>query len=73
MNVHFLVIPCKSVCNGILRRSFLAILDIVTSLIHLKMKYHNDADKLIIISVICMELTSYMKSYNKTSLGPSSH
>lgn len=48
MNVHFFVIPSESVYNGILGQSFFATLDVVVSPIHLKMKYNNDFDNLII-------------------------
>lgn len=48
VNVHFFVIPSESVYNGILSQSFFATLDVVVSPIHLKMKYNNDFDKLVI-------------------------
>lgn len=51
MNMHFLVIPYESVYNDILGRSFLTKFDTVNSLIHLKMKYHNDSWKSVGISV----------------------
>lgn len=49
MNVCFLVIPYENVYNDILERSFLAILNALASLIYLKMKYHNNACKLVVI------------------------
>lgn len=51
MNVRFLVIPYESVYNDILGRSFLVILDTVTSQILLKMKYHKCATMLVVISI----------------------
>lgn len=37
----FLVVPCKSVYNCILDRSFTVTLNVVESLIYLKLNYHN--------------------------------
>lgn len=51
MRVYFMVISCESVSNCIIGRPFLATLDVVTSSIHLKMKYHISGDKTIIIFV----------------------
>ncbi|CAI8598604.1 unnamed protein product [Vicia faba] len=51
LNVCFFVIPCKNVCNNIFGRLFLATLDMVAFLIHLKMKYYNNTSKLIDISI----------------------
>lgn len=44
VNVFFLVLPCESVYNDILRRWFVLTLDIIASTVHLK-KYHNDFGK----------------------------
>lgn len=41
VNLHFLVVLDKSVYNYILGRPFVATLDVVTSLLHLKLKFHN--------------------------------
>lgn len=49
VNVHFLVIPCENTYNVTLGRSFLSTLDMVSSPIHLKMKYHNNVEKSVII------------------------
>lgn len=49
MNVYFLVIPYQSAYNFILQRSFLTKLYVVTSTIHLKIKYHNNSGELFII------------------------
>lgn len=49
MNVCFLMIPYENVYNDILGRSFLAILNSMASLIYLKVKYHNNACKLVVI------------------------
>lgn len=48
-DVHFFVIPCESIYNGIIGISFLTTVDAMASTIHLKMKYHNDSSKLAII------------------------
>lgn len=41
MNSQFLVIHCKSVYNYILGRPFAVALDVVASLVHLKLFFHN--------------------------------
>lgn len=38
---QFLVIPCKSIYNFIMGRTFTVVLDFVASLVHLKLKYYN--------------------------------
>lgn len=47
--MHFIVIPCETLYNGILRRSILVALDVVAYLTYLKMKYHNNLGKLGVI------------------------
>lgn len=46
-----LLIPCRNIFRGILRKSFLEKLDAVTSLVHLKVTYHDKEGKSTIISV----------------------
>lgn len=46
-----MVVPCKSVFNGIICRSYLENLDVVASSVHLKVTYHNNIEKLIILDV----------------------
>lgn len=41
INSQFLIVPCRNVCNYILRRPFAATLDLVRLLMHLKLEYHN--------------------------------
>ena len=41
VNSQFLVVPCRSVYNFIMRRPFTSTLDTVPSLVYLKIKYHN--------------------------------
>lgn len=48
--VRFLVIPYESVYKAIFRISFLTKFEAVASPVHLKMKYHNNAGKLICFS-----------------------
>lgn len=66
VKVNFLVITFESIYNTILGRSFLAILDIVAFPVYLKMKYHNNADKPIVISVdlhgVCLILEALIKN-----------
>lgn len=52
--LQFLVVPHKSVYNFILWRIFSGTLDIIVSLLHLKMKYDNVHDKPM---TICVDLT----------------
>lgn len=47
----FLVVLCESVYNDILGRSFLEALDVVASTVHLKMKYHNNLGKSLVIAI----------------------
>lgn len=47
---QFMLVPCKSVYNYILGRSFTTTLDALASLVHLKPKYHNINDELTMIS-----------------------
>lgn len=51
MKVFFLIIPCESIYNDILGRSFLESLDEVASTVLLKMKYHNSLGELVVIAV----------------------
>lgn len=48
VNLHFLIVPCKTVYNFILGRIFGAMLDIVASLLHLKLKTHMQGELVII-------------------------
>lgn len=41
INLQSLIVHCKSVYNYILGRPFAAMLDVVASLVHLELKYHN--------------------------------
>lgn len=50
-NIYFLVVLCGSVFNDILERSFLAALDVVASMVYLKVKYYSSDDSPIIIAV----------------------
>lgn len=63
MNICFLMIPYENVYNDILGRSFLAILNAMASLIYLKVKYHNNACKLVVISADLHGDYSYTKPY----------
>lgn len=45
------MISCESVYNNIFGKSFLATLDVVAFLVHLKMKYHNDVSQPILIKL----------------------
>lgn len=47
-----LVVPCKSIYNYILGKSFASTLDTVTFLVRLKLEYHNVHDDLVTISVM---------------------
>lgn len=38
---HFLVVPCKSSYNCIFDRPFIVALDVVASMVHLKLKFHD--------------------------------
>lgn len=40
VKICFLVIPCESVYNGILKKLFLDVLEAVAFTVHLKMKYY---------------------------------
>lgn len=48
-NVHFPMIRYENVYNNILGRSFVTILDVMASLVHTKMKLHNNAGKLVVV------------------------
>lgn len=48
INSQFLVVPCISVYNCILRRPSAAMLDVVAFPIHLKLQYHNLEEELAI-------------------------
>lgn len=50
VDVHLFVISCERVYNDIIGKWFLTMLDAVTSTVHLKMKYHNNFDKLVVIA-----------------------
>lgn len=50
LKVCFLVIPYKNIYNGLLGRSFLAALNKVASMVHLKMEYHNSSYELVVIA-----------------------
>lgn len=50
LKVCFLVIPYKNIYNGLLGRSFLAALNEVASMVHLKMEYHNSLGELVVIA-----------------------
>jgi hypothetical protein len=49
VEVQFLEIPCESVYNCILGRPTLASLGAVPSMVHLKMKYNNEKNKVVTI------------------------
>lgn len=49
VNLYFLVVSCKGTFIGILGRSFMPNLNVVASLMHLKIVYHNNVKKLITI------------------------
>lgn len=49
ISTKFLVIPCKSLYNHILGRPFTTVLDVVTSPMHLKLKYHNLHKELVVL------------------------
>lgn len=49
MNICLFVIPCESVYNDILGWLFLAAFSVVASVVHLKLKYHDDFDKPVVI------------------------
>lgn len=51
--IKFIGIPYRSAYNCILGRSFITMMDVVASLIHLKFKYHNIHDEL---EMICADL-----------------
>lgn len=66
-NMQFLMVPCKSVYNGIIGRPFFTTLDITTLTVHLNIKNHKIYDILVIIHVD----TSKAHSIHKTLLkGP---
>lgn len=44
-------LPYESVYNNILGRSFLVVLLVVASMVHLNIKYHNDLGKLVVVRV----------------------
>lgn len=50
VSIWFLVISCESVYNTFLGTVFLEKLDAMVSTIHMKMKYHNNFDKRVVIS-----------------------
>lgn len=50
VNAKFLIVPCESVYKYIMGRSIMTTLDTTTSMIHLKMKYHNDLSKLVVVT-----------------------
>lgn len=51
VNLHLLVVICKSTYNCILDRPFVTALDGVVSPIHLKLKFHNLHDEPVTINV----------------------
>lgn len=44
------MVPCTSIYNFILGRPFAIVLDVVASLVHLKVKYHNLKGELVTIN-----------------------
>lgn len=72
VGIFFFVISCELVYNGILGRSFLATLHVVVSPVHLKMKYHNNSNKLVIIADdmrwACLIHEMIMKMFLGTSI-----
>lgn len=48
-SVYFFVIPCESAYNDILGQSFFIALDVVSSLVHFKLKCHDESDRPIVI------------------------
>lgn len=51
VDLQLLVVPCKRVYNCIVGRPFAITLDIVVSPVHLKMKYNNIHDELVMINI----------------------
>lgn len=49
--LNSMIVSCRSTSRGILGRFFLARLDSVTSLVHLKVTYHNAEGRLIMVIV----------------------
>lgn len=49
VDVHFFYDPLKNVYNYIFGKPFFVALNIVTSIINVKMKFHNTHDELVII------------------------
>lgn len=50
VNIHFFVIPCVRIYNGILCQSLLETLDMMSSPVQMHMKYHNDYEKPILVA-----------------------
>lgn len=47
----FLVIPCRNAFRGILGRSFLSKLDVISFIVHLKVTYHDREGRLTTVSI----------------------
>lgn len=65
VNSQFLVVPCMSVYNCILGRPIASTLDIVASLVHLKLEYHNLQGESTAISADVEEGKIIYKSFQK--------
>ncbi|CAI8616161.1 unnamed protein product [Vicia faba] len=60
VDIVFFVVLCESIYNDILERSFLTMLDVVAFLVHLMMKFHNDAGQSILVKAdMCGALLIY--------------
>lgn len=64
----FFLIPYENIYKVILGRSFIAKLDFVASLDHLKIKYHKDAGKIFLVNVDMCEAHLIYEAMLKTSL-----
>lgn len=56
------MIPCKNVYNNILNQPFLVDLNVVAFPVQLKIKYHNDSGKPIIVKVGILRAQSIQES-----------
>lgn len=55
VNVSFLMVSCDRIYNYFLEKAFFITLNIVTSTIHMNMKYHNDIDESVTTQVDILE------------------
>lgn len=51
ISLQFLVVPCNNVYNFILGRPFASALDVVASLVDLKLKFHNLHGKPVTVNI----------------------